>query len=191
MGHPRCPWLLLVEGTRFSAPRPLRGGRLDRGSRPSLKRACDSPYRKWRDAVTVGARARSGWGYEFLLKPRVSSETQPRAEQPGLRWRLCPHGHPHRESHALLQTKTYETDTAALARGLCLAAETVRRRSMRGTETPGRRECETRLTCDNQNQVADKQRREWAETRNGELRHHKGTFDSGSVPRRRRRSGVE
>jgi hypothetical protein len=31
--------------------------------------------------------------------------------------------------------KTYETDTAALARGLCLAAETVRRRSMRGTET--------------------------------------------------------
>lgn len=27
------------------------------------------PYCKWRDAVTVGARARSDWGYEFLLKP--------------------------------------------------------------------------------------------------------------------------
>jgi hypothetical protein len=89
-------------------------------------------------------------------------------------------------SHVLSQNKTYETDTAALARGLCRAAEAVRRRSMCRPETPPGREWKTHPTCDDENHVAGQQRREWAPSQPTERVPGRPFRTFGSVPRRKK-----
>lgn len=122
-----------MEGTRFFEPRTLRGVWLDGGSRSDLKRACDDSSSRVMgcdDNECSGAHPFGAMCFFTDSHPR-SEQTWPSDDEHCFRKKISPVV----SSHALSQMKTYETDTAALARGLCLAAETVRRRSMRGTET--------------------------------------------------------
>lgn len=143
--------LIAVGGTHSALENwaSFAGRSWDEGlGRADGKATCSS--RRWTRCGDNGARMGFGWGNASfgrhltgIIRSTGAGDGPPKGDRStALGCRTL-----------FQKQRRYETDTAALARGLCLAAETERRHPMRSAETPPGRGGKAHLGMGVQNQV--------------------------------------